>query len=477
MTNNKTIKTSFIILTVIMSVFIFSSQVCALFGPKVVDVTTRKFSVCWTRSTPYTSCNIALFRDSAETSPVSLDPEQKIIETNPGNKGEDGKKFGLGKITVTGLDYDSVYYFRLTIDSSVYSYKNGDTWCTVRTERLRGFDPSATGAPDIPSNDIVHKSVYKNDGASPAFGAMVLLEIVDQANQNVISHYPISGWVGYAMTGDKNIISYDPNNLSYRQYAALDMNNFFGSDRYPLIIEQEGAILKYTVVHGTQLVYDQKTGQDYFIRYGKLDKIDKINNQKISTPRILTNYKFRVGFNPFTIPSATPTTYKAKDIYLKIEDELGGKLVRMYVFQKLWGGWKEIYRVPGTDFVIDGDVPIGQGDACFANVTIPTSDDKELSFYGDPLPHTRELRNGTNIFTIPQCPVGYTSSDMWLEIEKLPGIDKIEVAYVYINGWRIIMKYVDFFPIVEPVSSERICAAILKLKAGTQVVTWRPASK
>ncbi|MFH1616840.1 MAG: hypothetical protein ABIG61_17370, partial [Planctomycetota bacterium] len=68
-------------------------------------------------------------------------------------------------------------------------------------------------------NGILHRAVYRTDGKSPALGALVLAEIMEE--EEVLSNYPISAWVGDDLPGDEDVITYDPERISYKQYAAI----------------------------------------------------------------------------------------------------------------------------------------------------------------------------------------------------------------------------------------------------------------
>ena len=55
--------------------------------------------------------------------------------------------------------------------------------------------------------------------------------------------------------------TYDPNNISYKQYAGLNMNNLYGRNGLPLSLHgddpdtktiNEGEIVRFTMLHGEQ---------------------------------------------------------------------------------------------------------------------------------------------------------------------------------------------------------------------------------
>ena len=100
----------FILICTPITLLILNANSFALFGPEVVDVTTRAFSVVLTLSQPYSNLDIEL---SSYGNPVQLEEDQKIVETDPNQPGEDGKAYGLGKITVIGLNYNTPYSYVL----------------------------------------------------------------------------------------------------------------------------------------------------------------------------------------------------------------------------------------------------------------------------------------------------------------------------------------------------------------------------
>jgi hypothetical protein len=182
---------------------IFMTQIPAIaFGPQIVDVTTKAFSVVWTTGGTYSSCGINLYTNNTYSTQKNLDPSQIIIETDPNEPGEAGKQYGIAKVTVVGLNVDTPYYFRLKQNGSLLS----DNY-SVRTAGLRGFDSTDPNDSDIVSNDIVHKAVYKSNGTSPATGALVLAHIYEASvdpesdPDNTKSYYPVSAWVGDGMIG------------------------------------------------------------------------------------------------------------------------------------------------------------------------------------------------------------------------------------------------------------------------------------
>lgn len=432
-----------IMLFIFILFLIFSTQTFA-FDPQTVDVTTKQFSIVWCNSTPYTSCSIELFSGASCSDPIDLEADQIIIETEPGNPGAAGKAYGLGKITVTGLEFNTEYCFRLYVNG-VMEYSD-----TVTTQNLRGLDPNSV-SPDIANNIIIHKAVYKSDGGSPALGALVLAEVYSDSNINgeptqLLSNYPVSAWVGENMI--KNTVSSqydpnDPNTISYQQYAPLNLNNVYDTQRYLLNIEgddpdtsgDDSEYIKFTVLYGKQTIVGFITGRDNFVTYGRVGKVDHIGNEKISSPKICTIGKCKSTVNTFSIPfSAEPMT--GLEFYRKIE-KLGGTINKILLYKN--GDWKEIRVLGGGAVYINPNEPIGPGDGGFILMNTTAPADREFSMSGSPTPVTLKIRNGLNMFVIPQCPVGYKTENLFRDVNSLQDVTVTKV-YSYDNGWRSTTK-------------------------------------
>ncbi len=373
---------------IIMIFIIFlSSWVNAeeLFGPRIVDVTSKAFSVVWTvPGGSYTSCGIRLFtNNSFDIERTDIDESRIIIETEPGHPGEKGKQYGISKVTVIGLNSNTQYYFKLTQNGVFLNYSG-----MVTTEKLSG----------IVSNDIVHKAVYKSDGATPAIGVLVLADIyAHNADPDIdppLSDYPVSAWVGEGMIGDNFSTEYDPCNISYKQYAAINMNNLFGCDKFPLSLHgddpgtsmiNEGEIIKFTIVNGEQDVLGQDSERHWFIKYGRIYSIGKVNGEKITTAKVSASFRFDEGVNAFAFPfSVIP--YTTEDLWNAIEDAEGkqGIVESIYVFEnKKWERTSKTFDpILGSQIVNINPVRTGKG----AFIVLNQSMTREVSFYGSLMP-------------------------------------------------------------------------------------------
>lgn len=441
---------------VIIILFIFlasKAHAKELFGPKIVDVTTKAFSVVWTVSEgTYTSCGIKFFTsNSYEIERSDINPSQIIIETDPGYPGEKGKQYGLAKVNVVGLNSNTKYYFKVTQNGVLLDYSG-----IVVTETLRGLSSTDPGQSDIVSNDIVHRAVYKSDGTRPALGALVMVDVyAHDANLDTdppLSDYPISAWVGDGMIGDESLTEYNPDNISYKQYAAINMNNLFGRDKFPLSLQgddlstptiNEGEIIRFTIVNGEQDVFGQDPYKHWFISYGRVDNVETVNGEKITTAKISASIKFKEGVNPFAFPLAIfPSDYTTENLWNRIEAAEGkqGIVKSIYVFEdKTWvKTYKTFDPVLGSQFVNIKNIQTGKGIFIILNQGMT----KEVTFYGKPESVGIDLYADTaNVISLPQLPVYYETGNLINDIESSgAGENSIENIWFYDNGWKRTYK-------------------------------------
>ncbi|MGA1865796.1 MAG: hypothetical protein ACMUHX_12135 [bacterium] len=469
---------TFIITFSISLIFMTQTTAMALFGPQIVDVTTKAFSVVWTTGGTYTSCDIVLYTGSNYSTQMTLDSSQKIIETSTGFPGEAGKQYGLAKVTVVGLSVDTTYYFRLKQNGSFLSGNY-----SVKTANLRGFSSTDPNNNDLVSNDIIHKAVYKSNGTSPATGALVLAYVYDYtvdpqtSPDNTKSYYPISAWVGDGMIGAGGS-TYNPADISYQQYAALNLNNLFEkSTHYPLSITgdnpdtttiNESEKIKFVIVHGTQSILGGTT--DTATSYGLVQYVEKSGGEKITTAKVLEGFNFKLGLNSFTFPFKPLNPIKAKDLWQLIE-AAGGTVNKIYIFKT---SWVPVIKVTST-YYFNGDITIGEGEASIILMDKAMNANQELTFYGNPLSRVVTLKNGVNIFSIPQCPAYYQTKNLWLDLEALDGVSKVMSVYTFLNPWAPTVKVTSsyFYNSLDMISS-RVYAVILELDSGVASVNWEP---
>ncbi|MGA1863898.1 MAG: hypothetical protein ACMUHX_02425 [bacterium] len=450
------------------------------FGPKIVDVTTRAFSVVWTITDgAYTSCGIRFFtNDSYDVERSDINPSQIIIETDPGYPGEKGKQYGLAKVNVVGLNNNTKYYFKVTQNDVLLDYSG-----IVVTEMLRGLSSTDPGQSDIVSNDIVHRAVYKSDSTRPAIGALVLVDIyAHDADLDIdppLSDYPISAWVGDGMGGDESSTEYNPDNISYKQYAAINMNNLFGRDKFPLNLQgddpstpmiNEGEIIKFYILNGEQDVLGQDIDKHWFISCGRVDNVDMVNGEKITTAKISASFKFKEGVNAFAFPLVfLPSGYTTENLWNMIEAAEGkqGIVESIYVFEdKTWiKTYKAFDPILGSQFVNITNIQNGRGLFIILNQGMT----KEVTFYGKPVSVGLDLYADTvNVVSLPQLPLYYETGNLINDIESSgAGENSIENIWFYDNGWKRTYK------INHPVFGVRIKNSVPMSNSKFYVVKFR----
>ncbi|MGA1791835.1 MAG: hypothetical protein ACMUIM_10130 [bacterium] len=434
---------------------ISATEAPALFGPEVIDVTPKAFSVVWTTDSDYSSCGIGLYTDNTYTTLMNLTHEMAIIVGTP--EGHPGKNNHIAMVSVVGLNYYTTYYFRLFLDGNVMPF-----YGSVRTERLRGVSSydEGTFSSDVVSNDVVHKAIYKPDGTSPAKGVLVMGEILDpvlfHANPNdpdaIISDHPISAWVGEGMIGDETATEYNPNNISYGQYAALNMNNLFDGDRYPLSLHgddpstetiNEGEIVRFTILHGEQDVLGSETNQHWFTSYGHIGVLDIAGGDKITTAKISASFRFKKGVNLFALPCKIPSGFTTGDLWDAIERAEGkeGIVESIYVLEE--NIWLKTFKTldPITGTKINNINPLPYGDGAF--IIMNQDMTKEVSFYGDAESLRIDLfSDEVNIIGIlPQTPLFYETGHFLNDIESAgAGESSVENIWFYDGGWKRTYK-------------------------------------
>lgn len=434
---------------------ISATEAPALFGPEIIDVTNKAFSVVWTTDSDYSSCGIGFYTDNTYMTLMDPAPGDVIVVTSEGHPGRNNH---IAMVSVVRLDYYTTYYFRLFLDGNVMPF-----YGSVRTERLRGVSSYDEGtlSSDIVSNDVVHKAIYKPDGTSPALGVLVLAEILDpilfHANPNdpdaIISDHPISAWVGEGMIGDETATEYNPNNISYKQYAALNMNNLFDGDRYPLSLHgddpdtktiNEGEIVRFTILHGEQDVLGSETNQHSFISYGHIGVLDiTTNGDKLTTGKISASFRLKKGVNLFAFPCKIPSGFTTGDLWFEIEKAEGkeGIVESIYVFDE--NIWLKTFKTsdPVTGTNINNINPLQYGDGAF--VIMNQDMTKEVSFYGKPESLRIDLFSDevNMVAIIPQTPLFYETRHFLNDIESAgAGENSVENIWFYDGGWKRTYK-------------------------------------
>lgn len=450
-----------LLITIFIIPFLFfMTQIPAVaFGPVIVDVTTKAFSVLWTTGGSYESCDIKLYTDDSYTTlNADIGRDHIVIETDPNFRGkypgEDGVQYGIVKVTVVGLSVGKTYYCK--------PFQNGAplSGLEVTTERLRGFDLDDPNMSDIVSNPIIHRTVYKSNAVSPAIGALVLADIypynADLASDPPLSDYPITAWVGDGMIGDENDNAYNPNDISYKQYAALNMNNLYSKvDHYSLSLEgdnpattpNESEIIKFTIVHGTQSVLGG-TSSGFYTSQGRLEYIEKAGDEKITAAKISASFKFARGVNVFTLPFIISDGYTTGELLLDIEEAEGKENIvpSIYIFRD--EEWKRTYasfNIFTGQRIIRFPYPLQAGQGCY--IIMKEGMTNEITFYGKPNSVLLDLKPGVNLVTIPQLPAYYTTENLLKDIESKNGTpESVKSIYSFIQEeWKRTYSSINIF--------------------------------
>jgi hypothetical protein len=398
--------------------------------PTVTDVTTRSFSVIWTESTAGPgACKV-----SVKKSGVAVDANQIVLESN-----QDALNRGIIKYEVIGLDYGTKYDYTATKKNA--STLNG----SVTTAQFRGLVSADPNANDIVTNDIFHLAVYNSDGKTPALGALVMADIyADSACTNKKSASPLTGWVGSGMPGDTTVASYvskafDPNNVSYKEYAALNLNNLFSDDPstpavdlFPLQLNGddpstpdvvEGDYLKVTVVPGLAAVAGETS------QVMPVPGITKVGNQEISSAKVTAAIKFNSGLNIFSYPCEVPEGYTTGSLLTALESA-GGQVDCILSYSA--GNWAKTVKVYSRGkWVITGPVNIEAGKGYL--VLMKDAMTKPLYISGYPAATQISLNQNMNICGFPQTPSFYSTKDLLDSIDAL-GDQNVDSILTYDNG-------------------------------------------
>ncbi|MGA1876421.1 MAG: hypothetical protein ACMUIA_12520, partial [bacterium] len=416
-------------LFMIMGIVLCSTHGWAL-DLTVTDVTTRSFSVVWTESGPVTSPNNYMPDVSVKNGPAVFqdglpvgDSQVEVILASD----QYALDRGIVKFEVIGLAHNKTYTFNGTKGSGTYSGE-------AVTEKFKGLISADPNDNDIVTNDIVHLPVYlHNDNPGidpdiPALGVLVIAEIYDDptCTENKLSDYPITAWVGDGMPGDPASAGFTDKkfkteNVCYKEYAALNLNNLFGSDHlpeerahFPLQLEGdnastpeviEGEYMKVTVVPG--FGNDLEGSLSYNM---PVPEITKVGSQKISSAKAGGKIVFRSGLNTFTYPYEVPAGLTVYNLVWAIY-AAGGEVdeVRWYDGTQ-WTGAnvQSIINPPYFKINFQSDKAILPAEGYLVKlITVPGN------FYicNTPTPTSFTLRRGLNFLNFTQVPNFYTVGD------------------------------------------------------------------
>ena len=134
------------------------------FGPAVVDVTSRSFSVIWTAE-PWSKPGILFYEtDSLEHCIDAQQLKEKGIAVHI-DSNEKAKAAGIMKLTINRLKPDTFYYFTLTIDGQENIFKG-----QIRTEKNYSEVNSLPYSLTHSKNGFLHRAVLHANGKSPGLG-------------------------------------------------------------------------------------------------------------------------------------------------------------------------------------------------------------------------------------------------------------------------------------------------------------------
>ncbi|MEW6378778.1 MAG: hypothetical protein AB1611_04115 [bacterium] len=446
--------------------------------PTVTDVTTRSFSVVWTESTGgLGSCSLQVKKSGGGF----VDSSQILLESD-----EDALARGVIKFEVVGLDYGATYTYSGTRRNGS-SFNGSKSVTTALFKGLVSLDPEAN---DIVTNDIFHVAVYNADGKTPALGALVMGEIYADASCTTLkSAYPLTGWVGSGMPGNPLTADYagktfDPNNVSYKEYAALNLNNLFADDPktsavdlFPLQLTGddpvtstvvEGDYIKVTVIPGLTA-----TAGDA-VQIMPVPGITRVGTQEISSAKAAVKVILQAGMNTFSYPFEVPAGYTIKKLVEAIY-AAGGKVKQVKRYDK--GSWpvaSVVYLSSGPKInpAASGEVAIMPGEG-YLVIMDGTALPQNFYISGSPTPTTITLRGGMNVVNFTQIPSFYKIVDLVKAISAAGG--KVKQIKRYDKGsWPVAsVVYLSSGPKINPAASgealiERGKAYLVIMDSATQ---------
>lgn len=182
----------------------------------VTDVTPTSFSVVWTASEPSTA-DLDVFRDVNGFQTA----DEAVIVPHPLDSGdaairEAAETNGVMKVRVTGLQPDTIYFFRTVTASKdsaepgVNTYPDSGPYPHVITQGKinRILDLAGSFMPF--ANDILVRECFQDDGVTPADGTLLLAYVHG-------CQYPLSSFAGDGIG---------------LPYARIDLNNAFSESQF-----------------------------------------------------------------------------------------------------------------------------------------------------------------------------------------------------------------------------------------------------
>ena len=239
---NQSIPLSAIVAFFILSVTITSQIVSASPIPDnifVSDVTTNSFSVIWSTSE---ACNASLevYEDIEGLYPIT---DMEIIPhptyTNDNSIKEQAENNGVMKVTITGLQPDSTYYFRTISTSKISSestvFPESTHLLSVTTAHKVERQYNAEEGLKHFGNDIIIEPCYLADGTTVAEGTLLVASITG-------ADYPLTAFVGDGVE---------------LPYAFIDLNNAFSNttkNSLDLIKGEHLALFNFRGLQGNSVI-------------------------------------------------------------------------------------------------------------------------------------------------------------------------------------------------------------------------------
>ena len=188
------------------------------------DVTTRSISAIWISDEPVTSASMRVFTDINGLVDItySLTISVESASFPPAHDQ------GIVKVTVSGLDADTIYYIQTETVSSggLFLSPAIAPMLEVRTA-VEATKVNPLNQPIV--NDLLIDQITFPDGATPAPGTLLLMEATG------LSAYPLTAFVSEGGFAAPQVV--------------IDTNNFYGTDGRSLELQTDD-VLKVTVFRG-----------------------------------------------------------------------------------------------------------------------------------------------------------------------------------------------------------------------------------
>ncbi len=456
-------KISIFFILSLVSIIFYGTSGWAL-DPTVTDVTTRSFSVVWTEGAVINpdshSCSLTVKMGGVEIDSNQIIEPELDAEGQPNEEGRLGLERGIVKYEVIMLNPNSTYTVNGEKSNGTTSLFGIGSDQTVVTEKFKGLAPEADANDhDIVTNDIFHWPVYDDDGKTPALGAMVMAEIfkdADCTDPNKQSHYAITAWVGANMPGDSSTNDYlngkfDPNNVTYKEFAALNFNNLFALDSYPLQLkgddattpQVEGEYIKITVIPGQTSVAGDLT---YKVPVPEITTVGEAGEkQRISSAKAGQKISFQPGMNLFTYPFDMPAQLTLQQ-FVEIIYAAGGTINKLMINE---GGWPTMTVECDPDPLIDPAPRRGQLlEPGRGYLIVFQNAPQDFTICNAPTPTKLTLSLGMNVANFNEVPNFYTMQDLVEAIYAAGGT--INKLMIYEGGWPTMTVECDPDPLIDP---------------------------